>query len=72
MNAVAPGPVLTVPGSSEEETARIARGTLKGRWGSPDDVAEAVVYLVRAGYITGEVIVVDGGQRFGPYKKAQF
>jgi pteridine reductase len=72
VNAVAPGPVLPVPGSSEEENARTARGTLKGRWGSPDDVAEAVVYLVRADYITGEVIVVDGGQRYGPYKKAQF
>jgi NAD(P)-dependent dehydrogenase (short-subunit alcohol dehydrogenase family) len=72
VNAVAPGPVLPVPGDSEEENARTARGTLKGRWGTPDDVAEAVVFLVRANYITGEVIVVDGGQRFGPYKKEQF
>ena len=72
VNAVAPGPVLPVPGCSEEENAQTARGTLKGRWGTPDDVAEAVVFLVRANYITGEVIVVDGGQRFGPYKKEQF
>ena len=72
VNAVAPGPVLSVPGSSEEENVRTARGTLKERWGTPDDVAEAVGYLVRADYITGEVIVVDGGQRYGPYKKAQF
>ena len=72
VNAVAPGPVLPVPGSSEEANAHTAQGTLKGRWGRPEDVAEAVVYLVRADYVTGEVIVVDGGQRFGPYKRAQF
>ena len=72
VNAVAPGPVLPVPGSTEDENAQTAQGTLKGRWGTPDDVAEATVFLVRADYIKGEVIVVDGGQRLGPYKKAQF
>ena len=72
VNAVAPGPVLPVPGSTAEGNAEIARGTLKGHWGTPEDVAEAVVYLVRAGYVTGEVLVVDGGQRFGPYKQVQF
>lgn len=69
VNAVAPGPVLPVPGSSRSANAEIARQTLKGRWGAPDDVAEAVLFLVRASYITGEVIVVDGGQRLGPRKK---
>ena len=72
VNAVAPGPVLPVPGSDAEANAETGQGTLKGRWGKPDDVAEAVVYLVRADYITGEVLVVDGGQRFGQYKKEQF
>ena len=72
VNAVAPGPVLPVPGSTAEGNAEIARGTLKGRWGQPEDVAQAVVYLVGAGYVTGEVLVVDGGQRFGPFKQAQF
>ena len=72
VNAVAPGPVLPVPGSSAEGNAEIARGTLKGRWGKPEDVAEAVVYLVRAEYVTGEVLVVDGGQRFGPFQRMQF
>ena len=69
VNAVAPGPVLPVPGSSPAGNAETARGTLKGRWGKPGDVADAVVYLVRADYVTGEVLVVDGGQRFGPYKR---
>jgi len=70
VNAVAPGPVLPIPGSSRETNAKTARETLKKRWGAPDDVAEAVLFLVRASYITGEVIVVDGGQRLGPGTKA--
>jgi pteridine reductase len=69
VNAVAPGPVLPVPRLSDERNAKMARETLKGRWGKPDDVTEAVLFLVRADYITGEVIVVDGGKRFGPFMK---
>ena len=66
VNAVAPGPVLPPPDYSEEQIARIARRTLKGRWGKAQDVAGAVRFLVEADYITGEVIVVDGGERLGP------
>jgi NAD(P)-dependent dehydrogenase (short-subunit alcohol dehydrogenase family) len=66
VNAVAPGPVLPPPGISEEQIARIARRTLKRRWGTPQDVAEAVRFLIEADYITGEVLFVDGGQRIAP------
>jgi NAD(P)-dependent dehydrogenase (short-subunit alcohol dehydrogenase family) len=65
VNAVAPGPVLLPAGYSPEQAARIARRTLLSRWGTPDDVAEAVLFLVRANYITGDTITVDGGERFG-------
>jgi 3-oxoacyl-[acyl-carrier protein] reductase/pteridine reductase len=65
VNAVAPGPVLPPPDYTEEMNARIAAKTLKGRWGSAQDVADAVRFLVEADYITGEVIVVDGGERYG-------
>ena len=68
VNAVAPGPVLPPPDYSEGQIARAARRTLKGHWGSPQDVADAVLFLVRADYITGEVIVVDGGERYGHHK----
>lgn len=68
VNAIAPGPVLPPPGYDEEQTARVARRTLKDRWGSPQDVVDAVLFLVRATYITGEVIVVDGGERYGHHK----
>jgi 3-oxoacyl-[acyl-carrier protein] reductase/pteridine reductase len=64
VNAVAPGPVLPPPGYGEDQIARTAARTLKKRWGTPEDVADAVIFLVHQDYITGEVIVVDGGERY--------
>jgi NAD(P)-dependent dehydrogenase (short-subunit alcohol dehydrogenase family) len=55
---VAPGPVAVEPG----QEARRAAETLLGRVGSPEDVAEAVAYLARAGFVTGTTLVVDGGR----------
>jgi pteridine reductase len=55
---VAPGPVAVEP----EQTDRRAAETLLGRVGSPDDVADAVVFLARAGFVTGTSLVVDGGR----------
>jgi len=55
---VAPGPVAVEPGQAQRRAAE----TLLGRVGSPDDVAEAVLYLTRADFVTGTSIVVDGGR----------
>ncbi|MFN2233529.1 MAG: SDR family oxidoreductase [Anaerolineales bacterium] len=33
------------------------------RWGTPKDVADAVLFLIESEYITGEVITVDGGEQ---------
>jgi NAD(P)-dependent dehydrogenase (short-subunit alcohol dehydrogenase family) len=66
VNAVAPGPVLPPPDYGSEQIERVARRTLKGRWGAAQDVADAVRFLVEADYITGEVLVVDGGERLAP------
>jgi pteridine reductase len=55
---VAPGPVAVEPGQEE----RRAEETLLGRVGSPDDVAEAVLYLAGASFVTGTSLVVDGGR----------
>jgi pteridine reductase len=63
VNAVAPGPVLLPDGWSEEQGEAAVRTTLLGRWGSAEDVAQAVVYLAGADYVTGVVLPVDGGQR---------
>ncbi len=55
---VAPGPVAIDPGQEERRAAE----TLLGRIGSPDDVAEAVLYLTDARFVTGTSLVVDGGR----------
>ena len=68
VNAVAPGPVLPPPNFSEAQIVRTVQRTLLNRWGSAEDVAQAVMYLIQADYVTSEVIVVDGGERFGHRK----
>jgi len=71
VNAVAPGPVLPPPDYDDEKVARTAQKTLLNRWGNAEDVAEAVLYFVQANYVTGEVLAVDGGERFGHRKSEQ-
>ncbi len=65
VNAIAPGPVLPPPDYTEAKIRAVARRTLLGHWGTADDVADAVVFLARAPYITGVVLPVDGGERLG-------
>jgi pteridine reductase len=55
---VAPGPVEVAP----EQEERRAAETLLGRVGSAADVAEAVLFLTTAGFVTGSTVVVDGGR----------
>jgi NAD(P)-dependent dehydrogenase (short-subunit alcohol dehydrogenase family) len=66
VNCVAPGFVRTdlfESSHDEERKARIARLHALGRVGRPEEVADAVTYLVsdRASFITGACLVVDGG-----------
>ncbi len=62
VNAIAPGAVLLPDEWGEEEAERLARTTPLGRIGSPEDVVAAVLYLVRAEFVTGETLIVDGGR----------
>lgn len=59
-NAVAPGFIQTDMTESQSENPLLQMIPL-GRMGEPNDVAEAVVYLAKAKYVTGEVLRVDGG-----------
>jgi 3-oxoacyl-[acyl-carrier protein] reductase len=65
VNSVAPGYLRTelTHGLTEEQLEQIARRTPLGRLGEPGDIAAAVKFLVSpgAGFITGHVLVVDGG-----------
>jgi NAD(P)-dependent dehydrogenase (short-subunit alcohol dehydrogenase family) len=72
VNAVAPGPIES-PGaarqlwSTPEAVERITRMVPLQRWGKPEDVADAVAFLVseHAGFITGETLTLDGGAWLG-------
>lgn len=66
VNAVAPGFVLAPEGYGAVAQARFAGETPLERLGTPEDVAQAVLYLVEAGYVTGETLFVDGGRRVRP------
>ncbi|MBK8048082.1 MAG: SDR family oxidoreductase [Anaerolineales bacterium] len=69
VNAVAPGPVMPPPNTSDSQNATIAARTLLNRWGSGEDVAGAVRYLIEAEYVTGETLFVDGGEHLAQYKR---
>ncbi len=65
-NAVAPGPILWPeddPTFDDTERRRIVAHTLLKREGSPEDIARAVIFLIKdAPYITGAILPVDGGR----------
>jgi pteridine reductase len=63
VNAVAPGPVLLPEHWDAAAAAHLIATTPLKRLGAPSDVVEAVLYLLRADYVTGDTIVVDGGRR---------
>jgi pteridine reductase len=62
VNAVAPGAVLLPDDWDPSSAERLVTTTPMRRLGHPDDVVGAVLYLLSAGYVTGETIVVDGGR----------
>ncbi|MFP4560869.1 MAG: SDR family oxidoreductase, partial [Thiohalorhabdus sp.] len=63
VNAVAPGAALwPESGKSEHDKEALLRHTALGRSSGPEPVAEAVHFLARADYITGQVLGIEGGR----------
>lgn len=62
VNGVGPGPTLASIHQSDAEFAAEQAAMPLGHGSSPEDIAEAVVYLVGARSVTGQMIAVDGGQ----------
>ncbi|MEU5001315.1 SDR family oxidoreductase [Streptomyces sp. NPDC021622] len=70
VNAIAPGVVRTRLAEAlwQEREATVAAATPLGRIGEPEDIGSAIAFLAGDGarWITGETLVVDGGQLLGP------
>lgn len=63
VNAIAPGAVMVPDDYSEAERSRLAESTPLRRLGQPDDAVQAMLYLLeQADFVTGDVLVVDGGR----------
>jgi NAD(P)-dependent dehydrogenase (short-subunit alcohol dehydrogenase family) len=72
VNCIAPGPTTTEGAgaalwATPEDHARVLSSVPTGRFASPDEIADLCGLLLsdRAGYVTGEVLTVDGGQSLG-------
>ena len=63
VNAIAPGLVLPPDDMSEEGVRNEVAKIPLARPGTPEDVVRTVLFLIGSPFITGEVIVVDGGER---------
>ena len=62
VNAIAPGPIVAPPGTTDDELREVEAATPLGRWGGEIEIAKAVLALVDSDFITGETIRVDGGR----------
>jgi NAD(P)-dependent dehydrogenase (short-subunit alcohol dehydrogenase family) len=62
VNAIAPGPILAPPGTTDAELEAVAKSTPLGRWGGPEEIVKAVLALIETDFMTGETLRVDGGR----------
>lgn len=63
VNAIAPGPIETemIANLPQDVKMKILKRVPMGRFGKPEEVAEAVLFLIKCDFVTGEVIDVNGG-----------
>jgi 3-oxoacyl-[acyl-carrier protein] reductase len=62
VNAVAPGPIVAPPGTTEEEARAVEAATPLGRWGGTGAIVRTVMFLIETDFVTGETVRVDGGR----------
>ncbi|GGI85428.1 pteridine reductase [Shewanella gelidii] len=71
VNGVAPGAILWPENSSIAVQRQIQEQIPLNKLGSPNDIANAIKFLVNASYITGQIITVDGGRSICGYQGAK-
>ena len=62
VNAIGPGPTLKNPRQSDDDWKRQNEATILGHGAAPEDICGALLYLLSARSVTGQMIAVDGGQ----------
>ncbi len=62
VNAIAPGPMVRPSDLTDVENEEVLSKTLLKRWGGAEEIAKAVIYLLEADFVTGQVLTVDGGR----------
>lgn len=67
VNAIAPGLILPPAGKDDAYLERLSDTVPLKRRGAPPDIAEAVIFLLKSDFITGQVINVDGGRHLMEY-----
>ena len=69
VNGIAPSLMLRSPGQSEENFAAMQRANPLARAVEPGDVVAALRYLIDSPAVTGQVLTIDGGQRFWSFDR---
>jgi NAD(P)-dependent dehydrogenase (short-subunit alcohol dehydrogenase family) len=62
VNAVAPGPIVAPPDTTDEDYRAVEAATPLGRWGGEPEIVSAVLFLLDTTFMTGETIRIDGGR----------
>jgi len=62
VNGVAPGLILPPPEKDQRYLEQMAKTVPLKRYGGPEDITEAVLYLLKNDFVTGQIIYVDGGR----------
>ena len=65
VNALAPGLILPPEGKDISYLEELASSVPLKRHGGPEDITDAVMFLLGSGYITGQVLYLDGGRHLG-------
>lgn len=62
VNCIAPGPILKPDNLTADENEEVLNNTPLRRWGGPEEIAKAVLFLLDSDFTTGQVLFIDGGR----------